>query len=109
MIQHNGCGTVNVVNFYAEDYGKVYRSCGNCKGNGAKRNVTIKNVKASGGKVLAGINSNYGDVATISNTCATSVKKLCVEFKGTNNNNEEPKEIKSGISNYCKYSSIPSC
>lgn len=46
IIQHNGCGTVNVstpihrfgpiitdvpkiINFYAEDYGKVYRSCGN--------------------------------------------------------------------------------
>jgi pectate lyase len=45
IVQHNGCGTVNVsasfpvlesiahvlqiINFYAEDYGKVYRSCGN--------------------------------------------------------------------------------
>ena len=53
--------------------------------------------------------TDYGDVATISNTCATSVKKLCVEFQGTNNNNVEPKELKNGISNYCKYSSIPSC
>lgn len=29
IVQHNGCGTVNIINFYAEDYGKVYRSCGN--------------------------------------------------------------------------------
>ena len=29
IIQHNGCGTVNVINFYVENYGKLYRSCGN--------------------------------------------------------------------------------
>jgi hypothetical protein len=29
VIQHNGCGTVNIINFYVEDYGKLYRSCGN--------------------------------------------------------------------------------
>lgn len=65
-------------------------------------------MKASGGKVLAGINSNYGDVATITNTCATGTKKICVEFQG-NNNGKEPKELKSGPSNQCKYSSVPAC
>ncbi|KAG8778370.1 hypothetical protein FRC15_010840 [Serendipita sp. 397] len=29
IVQHNGCGTVNIINFYANDYGKLYRSCGN--------------------------------------------------------------------------------
>lgn len=29
IIQHNGCGTINIINFYAENYGKLYRSCGN--------------------------------------------------------------------------------
>ena len=29
VVQHNGCGTVNIVNFYVNDYGKLYRSCGN--------------------------------------------------------------------------------
>ena len=53
--------------------------------------------------------SNYGDTATITNTCASSVKKICTEFQGTNNNSQEPKELKSGPSNYCKYSSVPSC
>lgn len=28
IIQHNGCGRVEIYDFYAEDYGKVYRSCG---------------------------------------------------------------------------------
>lgn len=26
VVQHNGCGTVNIINFYVEDYGKLYRS-----------------------------------------------------------------------------------
>lgn len=73
-----------------------------------KRTVTIKNVKASSGKLLAGINSNYGDTATITGTCATSVKKICTEFKG-NNSGKEPTEISSGPSNYCKYSSVKAC
>jgi pectate lyase len=29
VVQHNGCGTVNIINYYVEDYGKLYRSCGN--------------------------------------------------------------------------------
>ncbi|GAB7347495.1 hypothetical protein MBLNU459_g4401t2 [Dothideomycetes sp. NU459] len=109
VIQHNGIGSVTIDGFTAVDFGKLYRSCGNCKGNGKARKVTIKNVKATSGKVLAGINSNYGDVATIaSSTCATSVKKICVEYKGVSNG-DEPKEISSGSSSYCKYSTLSKC
>ena len=94
--------------FTVQNFGKLYRSCGNCKGNGAKRSVTIKNVKASGGKLLAGINSNYGDVATITNTCATGTKKICEAFQG-NNNGKEPKSLGAGPSKSCVYSSVPAC
>lgn len=62
VIQHNGCGHVNIVNFYANDYGKVYRSCGNCKGNtNCKRSVHMEGVTAVDGGELMGINTNYGD------------------------------------------------
>ena len=54
IIQNNAASSVTIDGFSAQNFGKLYRSCGNCKGNGAKRNVTIKNVKASGGKVLKG-------------------------------------------------------
>lgn len=94
--------------FSVQDFGKLYRSCGNCSGNGGKRTVTIKNVKASNGKVLAGINGNYGDTATISSTCANSVKEICAEYQG-NAKGDEPKGNSSGPSNYCKYSSVPTC
>lgn len=107
IIQHNGLGTVTIDGFTAVDFGKLYRSCGNCKVMG-QRNVVVKNVKASNGKLLTGINSNKGDVATITNTCATSVKKICTEYKGTTPGNE-PKEISSGPSDHCKYSTIKSC
>jgi hypothetical protein len=60
VIQHNGCGTVNIENFYAKDYGKVYRSCGNCRGNCA-RTVNMKGVTAVNGGELMGINPNLGD------------------------------------------------
>ena len=60
-------------------------------------------VKATSGKVLAGINSNYGDTATITNTCATGVKTICEEFTGTSNNDEEPAEAGSGPSKACIY------
>lgn len=59
VLQHNGGGTVAVKNFYAEDVGKVYRSCGNC-GTQVARKSTFDNVKMKGGSVVAGINGNLG-------------------------------------------------
>ena len=48
-----------------EDFGRLYRLCGNCKTQYA-RHVVISDVRAtSPGKVLAGINANYGDTARI--------------------------------------------
>ena len=70
----------------------------------------IKNVVAESGKLLAGINSNFGDTAKISGTCATSVKTICTEFEGTTPGNE-PEETSSGPSNACVYneSEIATC
>ncbi|KAI5863671.1 polysaccharide lyase family 3 protein [Durotheca rogersii] len=108
VIQHNGLGTVTIDGFTAVDFGKLYRSCGNCKKMG-QRNVVVKNVKAYNGKTLVGINSNKGDIATIdSKTCASSVKEICVEYEGTTPGNE-PKKLRSGPSSNCKYSSLKAC
>jgi pectate lyase len=65
VIQHNGCGHVNIVNFYANDYGKVYRSCGNCADNCA-RSVHMEGTTAVDGGELIGINTNLGDVVRVS-------------------------------------------
>ncbi|KAL4934818.1 pectin lyase fold/virulence factor [Aspergillus oleicola] len=76
-----GGGTVTVSDFTVYDFGKLYRSCGNCD------------------------SINYGDTATIdSATCAMGVKTICVKHEGTDNNDEEPEEINNGPNDYCIYS-----
>ncbi|KAG8764756.1 hypothetical protein FRC15_007439, partial [Serendipita sp. 397] len=92
VVQHNGCGTVNIINFYANDYGKLYRSCGNCSSQ-CKRNVYIDGVEARNGGPLAGINSNYGDTATIRNACYDT-STPCQMYIG-NSSGAEP--TKSGL------------
>jgi pectate lyase len=109
VIQHNGAGTVTIDGFTVNDFGKLYRSCGNCE-QSAERHVVIKNVKATSGKLLAGINTNFGDSAQISNTCASDVKDICQEFEGTTPGNE-PESVSKGPSAACGYveSEIGSC
>jgi hypothetical protein len=66
IIQHNGKGSVIIDGFYAETFGKLYRSCGQC-GNIARK-VTITNVLAVNPKVgIATVNQNWNDQATLSN------------------------------------------
>ena len=59
VLQHNGGGTVAVKNFYAENIGKLYRSCGNC-GTQVARKSTFDGIKVNKGKLVAGVNGNYG-------------------------------------------------
>ena len=48
VLQHNGGGTLKVSGFTVDNFGKLYRSCGNCK-ESAERHVILDGVKASGG------------------------------------------------------------
>ncbi|KAK2736618.1 hypothetical protein FQN55_001564 [Onygenales sp. PD_40] len=95
IFQFNGRGTVSIEGFYAEDYGKVIRSCGDCTGNGGPRNVIIDNVIAVDGGVLCGINSNYGDTCRISNSCQDSGKD-CDRYKGVEKGDGDTEKIGSG-------------
>jgi len=103
VLQHNGGGTVAVSNFYVGDFGKLYRSCGNCKTQ-YQRTSTFDGILAESGKVGAGINSNYGDTAKFSNSCFKNVKEICAEFEG-NSNGKEPKKLSSGPSGACIFNS----
>lgn len=69
IVQFNGRGTVHISNFYAEDYGKLARSCGNCGGNGGPREFVIEGVRAVNGGELCGVNANFGDTCTIIDSC----------------------------------------
>ncbi|KAG8632022.1 hypothetical protein KVT40_001162 [Elsinoe batatas] len=103
VIQHNGFGTVTLDGFKVQDFGALYRSCGNCDGNGEARNIVLRNVQASGGDRLVGINTNFGDKATITGTCATNVEEVCLAYEGTMGGGE-PTEIGS-----CANSTLPTC
>ncbi|KAJ6189360.1 hypothetical protein N7519_004268 [Penicillium mononematosum] len=83
VVQHNGAGTVTIDGFTVVNAGKLYRSCGNCSNNksNSPRHVVVKNVQASGVSTLVGINSNYGDTSSISDTCG-DVSHVCQEFEG---------------------------
>ncbi|KAK6844957.1 hypothetical protein PG995_015067 [Apiospora arundinis] len=105
IIQFNGRGTVSVKNFFASDYGKVARSCGNCKNNGGPRNFVFENVRARDGGVLCGINTNYGDTCRIANSCQ-SAGKYCDRYTG-NTSGAEPSKVGSGPDGqYCTTSGV---
>ena len=87
------------------DFGKLYRSCGNCSKQYA-RTVKVENVLITApGKSLVGINSNLGDKATLSGVTIVgdSSKKIsiCDEYKGVTSG--EPSKISSGPSAACGY------
>ncbi len=108
VFQHNGPGTMYIKNFQVQNFGKLYRSCGNCSTQ-YKRNVVIQNVTATTpGKVLAGINTNYGDTARFSQiTIVNDPSKkvvICEKYRGVTSG--EPTKIGSGADGVnCVYSS----
>ena len=102
IFQHNGAGTYLLTNVYAEDFGKLYRSCGNCLAQ-HERHVKLSNIHAEDGNLLAGINDNYGDTAEFSNITAASGITICERFEA-NDTGAEPKSIKSGAdATHCIY------
>lgn len=104
IFQHNGPGTMVIRNFFADSFGKLYRSCGNCSTQ-YKRTVQISNLIARTGKALAGVNQNYGDSATFSNITivGSSRPSICDRYTG-NNTGAEPTKIGSGpFPPFCNY------
>lgn len=94
-IQHNGPGTIKISNFYLNNAGKLYRSCGNCSSMYA-RHIILDNVTAKSVKTLVGINTNYNDTATMTNiTICGGSTTICQKFTG-NNTGAEPTSIGSG-------------
>ena len=100
VIQHNGAGTVSISGFTVDNFGKLYRSCGNCK-KMYKRNVILKNISASSGKTLVGMlrygNTSHRHLLTISQvliliteTPLNSAISLLVASKKSVSNTREP-------------------
>jgi hypothetical protein len=106
IFQHNGAGTLTIRNFQASDFGKLYRSCGNCSTQ-YKRNSIFQNITLTApGSAVAGINTNYGDTArfTLITIIGNSSMKVCNKYTG-NNTGAEPPLIGSGADGVnCIYS-----
>jgi hypothetical protein len=105
VFQHNGGGTVTIRNFQVSDFGKLYRSCGNC-GTQHRRTVVVQNVVATApGSSLVGINTNYGDTATLSGITIVGDDDLsiCDRYTG-NDGGDEPVKTGSGADGtFCRY------
>ncbi|KAG7377589.1 hypothetical protein PHYPSEUDO_011405 [Phytophthora pseudosyringae] len=105
VVQHNGYGTVKIDGFYAEDFGKLYRSCGTC--GDKQRFVSMSNVYAVNPSVsIVTVNDNYGDEATLSNIYISSEGDgyvVCAWSQGSEDG--EPTELGDGIKDpLCQYS-----
>ncbi|KAG8958770.1 hypothetical protein FRC03_008824 [Tulasnella sp. 419] len=113
IVQHNGAGNVTIQNFFAANFGKLYRSCGNCS-TSYERHVVVKNVALTGGSAGVGINSNFGDKATLSDVCITTkptFNNLCCWYEGTVPG-EEPEKLGCGPNGLiCNYqaSDVKTC
>lgn len=96
---------MTIKNFQVEDFGKLYRSCGNCDTQ-YERHVVVSNVKATnGGESLVGVNANYGDTAELSGiTIVGGEIDICERFQG-NESGDEPTKLGSGADGtHCRYS-----
>jgi pectate lyase len=84
--QFNGRGEMRISNFYVSNAGKLVRSCGDCTGNGGPRRIFVNNVITRDVPTIVGINTNFGDVATIRNltlnNSGTTKTKICQVYKG---------------------------
>ncbi|KDQ22657.1 polysaccharide lyase family 3 protein [Pleurotus ostreatus PC15] len=93
IFQHNGAGTVKINNFFASDFGKLYRGCGNCA-TSHERHVEVNNVCFKDGKEGVGINANWGDTAILSNVKTNNkptAKNVCCAYKGVAKGSEPSK------------------
>jgi hypothetical protein len=60
---------------------------------------------------LIGINSNFGDTATISGSCGTT-KKVCTEYKGVNKGDGDSEKLDTNAScggDQGKLAKLPTC
>jgi hypothetical protein len=102
VFQHNGPGRFVLRDIYVEDFGKLYRSCGNCKKQFA-RQVELSAIHATDGDTLVGINETYGDTADFSAITADPDITICTLYEA-NDTGDEPHEIANGPDpTHCRY------
>ncbi|QGZ48787.1 pectate lyase [Streptomyces sp. QHH-9511] len=107
VFQFNGAGKLVVTKFQVSEFGKLVRSCGNCKKQ-YKRTIIINDVDITApGTSIVGVNANYGDTASLREVRVhgDTKKKIkpCTRFTG-NNTGKEPTQIGTGPDGVtCRY------
>ncbi|WP_138907714.1 pectate lyase [Streptomyces chryseus] len=109
VFQHNGGGRLNVSNFAVQDFKTLYRSCGNCSKQ-YKRTSSFSNVEVTApGSRLVGINTNYGDSASLRNVTVIgdSGRKIvpCQKYIGNTTGAEPPTNGAGPDGVHCLYTS----
>ncbi|KAG2511061.1 hypothetical protein BBO99_00008706 [Phytophthora kernoviae] len=118
IIQHNGLGTVVIDGFFAQDFGKLYRSCGNCKSNPRQRFLNVSNLlldlkiiqaqRVDPNVSIVMMNENFGDQAVLHNIHvkpSTENYTECASSMGTNISGSRPVILSNGPKNpVCQYS-----
>jgi pectate lyase len=106
VFQHNGAGTLVIQSFCVEDFGKLYRSCGNCTTQ-YPRHAVLRNISATlPGKTLVGLNENYGDTATLSDIFVHGGKlDICQRYTGNDTGAEPPETAAGPDPVHCLYTS----
>ncbi|KAF4034589.1 Pectate lyase [Phytophthora infestans] len=105
VVQHNGYGTVKIKGFFAQEFGKLYRSCGTC-GN-IPRKVTVEDVFAIDPLVsVVTVNKNNNDQATLKNIFVkTTDGKKNVKVCQWSQASKTPSNVGDGPSGkLCQYS-----
>lgn len=110
VFQHNAKGNSKTIikNSYVSDFGKLWRSCGDCEDNGGPRNLIIDNVRVDGVKTaVAGANQNYKDAVTITNLfvkggykSGSDSPKICTEYLGVTDHMGESTSVANGKSQW---------
>lgn len=113
LFQHNSNGTMVITDFYADNIGKLYRSCGNCSTQYARK-VTVTGVRlGTVNSAGIGVNSSYDsksgiagkyDVATITDLVYSGSKPKCEGFVGTGKGNEPVQDTNaSNVARACVF------
>jgi pectate lyase len=110
MFQHNAKGGSRTIvkNSYVADFGKLWRSCGDCQANGGPRHLELSNVRVDGIKsCVAGANQNYGDTVTVRDLyvkggydAAKDKPKICQVFIGVTDHKGESTKVADGASQW---------
>ncbi|MCT9082156.1 pectate lyase [Streptomyces fulvoviolaceus] len=107
VFQHNGGGKLVVSKFAVQNFGALYRSCGNCSTQYQRTSIFNTIEVTAPGNRLVGINTNYGDTAALRNITIIGDGDRditpCQKYIGNNTGAEPTTNGSNADGTYCNY------